>query len=249
MNPPDLPPALRISDLTVAYEDKPALWDVDLEVPAGSAMAVVGPNGAGKSTLLKAVLGLVNPAAGSIEIFGSAGNPDRRRVAYVPQRESVDWDFPINVLEVVQMGRFGHLGWLRRPRRSDNRRALAALADVGMSDFAGRHIADLSGGQQQRVFLARALAQEAALFILDEPFQGIDAVSERTIADLFVRIQQRGGTVLAVHHDLGTVPEYFDHVLVLNVSRIAAGTVAAEFTNANLSLAYGVQNPLLADTD
>lgn len=249
MRAPDVIPALRISDLTVAYDERPALWDLDLEVPQGAAMAIVGPNGAGKSTLLKAVLGLVKPAAGTIELFGSARDPDRRRVAYVPQRESVDWDFPIDVLDVVLMGRFGHLGWLRRPGRDDNRRARTALADVGMSDYADRHIADLSGGQQQRVFLARALTQDASLFILDEPFQGIDAVSERTIADLFARIQQRGGTVLAVHHDLGTVAEYFDHILVLNVSRVAAGTVAAEFTNANLSLAYGVQNPLLADAD
>ncbi len=249
MNTGEGTPALRISDLTVAYDEKPALWDLDLEVPQGAAMAIVGPNGAGKSTLLKAVLGLVNPAAGTIELFGSAGDPDRRRVAYVPQRESVDWDFPINVLEVVLMGRFGHLGWLRRPGREDRRRALTALDDVGMSEFAGRHIADLSGGQQQRVFLARALVQDASLFILDEPFQGIDAVSERTIAELFARIQRRGGTVLAVHHDLGTVAEYFDHVLVLNVSRIAAGRIESEFTNANLGLAYGVQNPLLADAD
>ncbi len=249
MNTGEGTPALRISDLTVAYDEKPALWDLDLEVPQGAAMAIVGPNGAGKSTLLKAVLGLVNPAAGTIELFGSAGDPDRRRVAYVPQRESVDWDFPINVLEVVLMGRFGHLGWLRRPGREDRRRALTALDDVGMGEFAGRHIADLSGGQQQRVFLARALVQDASLFILDEPFQGIDAVSERTIAELFARIQRRGGTVLAVHHDLGTVAEYFDHVLVLNVSRIAAGRVESEFTNANLGLAYGVQNPLLADAD
>ena len=249
MKPADPAAALQISDLTVAYDEKPALWDLDLEVPAGAAMAIVGPNGAGKSTLLKAVLGLVKPAAGTIELFGAAGGRNRRRVAYVPQRESVDWDFPINVLEVVLMGRFGHLGWLRRPRRADRARARAALADVGMSQYSDRHIADLSGGQQQRVFLARALAQDAALFILDEPFQGIDAVSERTIADLFARIQRRGGTVLAVHHDLGTVADYFDHVLVLNVSRIAAGTVAAEFTNANLGRAYGVQNPLLPDAD
>jgi manganese/zinc/iron transport system ATP- binding protein len=249
MNSVAVTPALKVSDLTVAYDEKPALWDLDLEVPQGAAMAIVGPNGAGKSTLLKAVLGLVKPAAGTIELFGAAGDPDRRRVAYVPQRESVDWDFPINVLDVVLMGRFGHLGWLRRPGRDDNRRARAALEDVGMSEYANRHIAELSGGQQQRVFLARALAQDASLFVLDEPFQGIDAVSERTIADLFARIQLRGGTVLAVHHDLGTVAEYFDHVLVLNVSRIAAGTVAAEFTNANLGLAYGVLNPLLADAD
>ena len=241
------PSALSISDLTVAYEDKPALWDVDLEVPAGAAMAIVGPNGAGKSTLLKAVLGLVKPAAGKIELFGTGDRPQRRRLAYVPQRESVDWDFPIDVLDVVLMGRFGHLGWLRRPRRADHDRARAALDAVGMSEFADRHIADLSGGQQQRVFLARALAQDASLFILDEPFQGIDAVSERTIADLFGQIQRRGGTVLAVHHDLGTVPDYFDHVLVLNVSRIAAGPVAQAFTNTNLSRAYGVQNPLLTD--
>ena len=241
------PSALSISDLTVAYEDKPALWDVDLEVPVGAAMAIVGPNGAGKSTLLKAVLGLVKPAAGNIELFGAGDRPQRRRLAYVPQRESVDWDFPIDVLDVVLMGRFGHLGWLRRPRRADHDRARAALGAVGMSEFADRHIADLSGGQQQRVFLARALAQDASLFILDEPFQGIDAVSERTIADLFGQIQRRGGTVLAVHHDLGTVPDYFDHVLVLNVSRIAAGPVAQAFTNTNLSRAYGVQNPLLTD--
>ncbi len=238
--------AIRVFDLTVAYSDKPVLWDIDLDVPRGAAMAIVGPNGAGKSTLLKAILGLVKPAAGNIAT-GDHSGPKSSRLAYVPQRDTVDWNFPINVLEVVLMGRYGHLGWLRRPGRRDRDLALEALAAVEMDAFAQRHIADLSGGQQQRVFLARALVQDADLFILDEPFQGIDAVSERAIAALFRSIQGRGGTVLAVHHDLATVREYFDHVLVLNVSVIAAGRIESAFTNEHLAHAYGVKHPLLPD--
>ena len=222
------------------------LWDVDLELPTGSAMAIVGPNGAGKSTLLKAILGLLKPAAGGVRVFGDEVDGKSARIAYVPQRDSVDWDFPINVFDVVLMGRYGQLGWLRRPTRADRQRAESALASVEMESFRDRHIADLSGGQQQRVFLARALAQDAELFILDEPFQGIDAVSERTIANLFRMIQSRGGTVLAVHHDLSSVRDYFDHVMVLNVSRIAAGPIDAAFTNDHLAAAYGVRHDLLA---
>ncbi len=238
--------AIRVFDLTVAYSDRPVLWDIDLDVPRGAAMAIVGPNGAGKSTLLKAILGLVKPAAGSI-VTGDHSGSRSSQLAYVPQRDTVDWNFPINVLEVVLMGRYGHLGWLRRPGQRDRDLALDALAAVEMDAFAQRHIADLSGGQQQRVFLARALVQDAELFILDEPFQGIDAVSERSIAALFRSIQDRDGTVLAVHHDLATVREYFDHVLVLNVSAIAAGRIESAFTNEHLAHAYGVKHPLLPD--
>jgi manganese/zinc/iron transport system ATP- binding protein len=232
-------PAVEVTDLTVAYGEKPVLWDVDLEVPPGVLMAVVGPNGAGKTTLIRAILGMVKPAAGRALVYGRPYEQQRKLVAYVPQRGSVDWDFPTNVFDVVLMGRYGQLGWVRRPGASDRAAALEALGQVGMSELAGRQISQLSGGQQQRVFLARALVQHADVYFMDEPFQGVDATTERTIVELLRELRGRGKTVIAVHHDLQTVREYFDQVTLLNVRRIASGPVDEVFTEENLRLTYG----------
>jgi manganese/zinc/iron transport system ATP- binding protein len=231
--------AIEVRDLTVAYRDKPVLWDIDLEVPQGALMAIVGPNGAGKTTLIKAILGLVPKAAGDVLILGQSYGAQRQHLGYVPQRGSVDWDFPTSVLDVVTMGLYGHLGWLRRPGQAERTRAMAALEKVGMADLSGRQISQLSGGQQQRVFLARALVQEAPVYFMDEPFQGVDATTERAIIALLRTLRTEGKTVVAVHHDLQTVPEYFDEVMLLNIRKIASGRVADVFTEENLRLTYG----------
>ncbi len=231
--------ALRVTDLTLAYGDKPVLWDIDLEVPLGVLMAIVGPNGAGKTTLIKAILGLLKPAAGQVLVFNQLYKTQRKRVGYVPQRGSVDWDFPTSVLDVVTMGRYGALGWFNRPKPRDYQTALEALNRVGMEPFASRQISQLSGGQQQRVFLARALVQDADLYLMDEPFQGVDATTERAIIALLQDLRAAGKTVIAVHHDLQTVPEYFDWAMLLNVRRIASGPVAKVFTEENLRQTYG----------
>ena len=233
------PYAIEVSDLTVAYNEKPVLWDIDLAVPPGVLMAIVGPNGAGKTTTIKAILGLVPTAAGQVRVYGVPYAEARRRVAYVPQRGSVDWDFPTTVVDVVMMGLYGSLGWFRRPRKADRQRALDALDSVGMVDYARRQIRQLSGGQQQRVFLARALVQAADVYLMDEPFQGVDAMTERTIIEVLKRLREDGKTVVVVHHDLQTVPDYFDWVTLLNVRRIASGPVSEVFTEENLRLAYG----------
>jgi manganese/zinc/iron transport system ATP- binding protein len=234
-----MPYALEINDMTVAYGDKPVLWDVDVAVPPGTLMAIVGPNGAGKTTLIKAALGLVRAAAGQTLINGKPYTEQRRLVSYVPQRGSVDWDFPTTVLDVVMMGRYGSLGWFRRPGKREREQALEALRKVRMEEFADRQISQLSGGQQQRVFLARALVQDAEIYIMDEPFQGVDAVTERAIIALLRNLRAEGKTVLVVHHDLQTVPEYFDWVTLINVRRIASGPVTEVFTEANLRATYG----------
>src|SRR5918998_3667866 len=226
-------PAIEVTDLTVAYGATPVLWDVDLTVPPGVLMAIVGPNGAGKTTLIKAILQLVRPAAGRVLIHGRPHQEQRRLVAYVPQRRTVDWDFPTNVRDVVLMGRYGALGWLRRPGRLDRARALEAIEQVGMLELADRQISQLSGGQQQRVFLARALVQDARVYLMDEPFQGVDARTERAIVNVLQELRAAGDTVVAVHHALQTVPEYFDWVALLNVRRIAAGPVERVFTEEN----------------
>ena len=238
--------ALSVEDLTVAYGDRPALWDVDLEVPEGTLTAIVGPNGAGKTTLIRSVLGLVRPVAGQIAVFGGPYEDQRRLVAYVPQRTSVDWDFPTSVLDVVTMGRYGELGWLRRPGRREREAALRALEQVGIDHLAHRQISQLSGGQQQRTFLARALVQDARLYLMDEPFQGVDATTERAIVELLQQLRTDGKTVVAVHHDLQTVREYFDSVALLNVRKIASGRVEDVFTEENLRLAYGGRGAFLA---
>jgi len=231
--------AIEATDLTVAYQEKPVLWDVDLEAPEGVLMAVVGPNGAGKSTLMKTILGLVPAAAGQVRIYGKPYEEQRHLVGYVPQRGSVDWDFPTDALDVVTMGLYRRLGWIKRPGKAERAAALEALDKVGMADFAHRQISQLSGGQQQRVFLARALVQDAQVYLMDEPFAGVDATTERAIIALLRELRHQGKTVLVVHHDLQTVPEYFDRVTLLNVRRIASGPVAEAFTEENLRRAYG----------
>ncbi|MBN8583094.1 MAG: metal ABC transporter ATP-binding protein [Anaerolineae bacterium] len=231
--------AIDVTDLTIAYKDKPVLWDVDMEVPSGTLMAIVGPNGAGKTTMIKSILGLIKPAAGQVLVYGKSFAEQRHLVGYVPQRGSVDWDFPTSVLDVVMMGRYGALGWLKRPGASERAAALDALDKVGMKAFAERQISQLSGGQQQRVFLARALVQDAQLYFMDEPFQGVDATTERAIVILLQELRSAGKTVVVVHHDLQTVPEYFDWVTMLNVRRIACGPVGEVFTEQNLRKAYG----------
>ncbi|MFQ3565934.1 MAG: metal ABC transporter ATP-binding protein [Aggregatilineales bacterium] len=231
--------ALVVDDLTVAYHSKPVLWDVDLAVPEGVLMAIVGPNGAGKSTLIKAVLGLIPRAAGTALFYGKPYAQARSLVGYVPQRGSVDWDFPTSVIDVVTMGLYGKLGWFRRPGRAEREQAMHALEQVGMADFADRQISQLSGGQQQRTFLARALVQDAQIYFMDEPFAAVDAVTERAIVAILRALRERGKTVLVVHHDLQTVTEYFDWVTLLNVEVIASGPAKAVFTSENLRRAYG----------
>lgn len=211
--------AISIHDLTVAYNQKPVLWDIDLEVPEGVLMAIVGPNGAGKSTLVKAILDIQKPLAGSVTIYDKPFRQNRHLVAYVPQKGSVDWDFPTTAFDVVLMGTYGQLGWFRRPGQKEKKKALEALEMMGMLPFKNRQISELSGGQQQRVFLARALVQDAAVYFMDEPFQGVDATTEKAIIKILKTLRQEGKTVVVVHHDLQTVPEYFDWVTFLNVKK------------------------------
>jgi len=231
--------ALEVEDLTVAYADQPVLWDVDLQVPAGVKMAIIGPNGAGKSTLVKAAMGLVRPVAGQVRIFGRPRESARGQIAYVPQRATLSWDFPTDVLDVVTMGTYGRLGWFHRSGAVQRQQAEAALEQVGMTAFLRRPIAELSGGQQQRVLLGRALVQDAPINILDEPFQGVDAPTERAIIGVLDGLAEEGKTIIVVHHDLQTVPEYFDSVLLLNVRAIDSGPVSEVFTEENLRLTFG----------
>jgi len=240
--------ALHVEDLTVTYRDRPALWDIDLNIPPGVMAAIVGPNGAGKSTLLKSVLGLLRPNAGHIRLFGQPYAEQRRRVGYVPQRSSVDWDFPTTALDTVTMGLYGQLGWFRRPGRAERARAVEALTLVGMQDLAARQISELSGGQQQRVFIARALVQEADIYFLDEPLAGVDAITERTIVDILKSLRDRGKTVIVVHHDLQTVRTYFDWLVLLNVRIVAQGPVTSVYTADNLRRTYGGQAVLIDET-
>lgn len=232
-------PALKVEGLVVAYGDKPALTGVDAVFPAGVMSAIIGPNGAGKSTLLQAVMGMVEPAAGTIRFFGEPLRTARSRIAYVPQRASVDWDFPATALDVVLMGLYQKIGALRFIGRPEREKALACLREVGLEDYAGRQIGQLSGGQQQRVFVARALAQDADLLILDEPLAGVDAATEQTIVALLKALVSAGRTAICVHHDLSTVAGYYDHVLVINMRTIASGPTRTAFTKDNLDRAYG----------
>ena len=245
---PSLPNAIEVHDLTVAYREKPVLWDIDLAVPAGVLMAVVGPNGAGKTTLVKAMLGLVRPVSGEVLVQGKPYSPRSQTVAYVPQRGTVDWDFPTTVFDVALMGTYGRLGWFRWPGSAERAATTDALARVGMTEFANRQISQLSGGQQQRVFLARALVQDAPVYLMDEPFQGVDAVTERAIVDILQELRNRGRTVVVVHHDLQSVPDYFDWVTLLNVRRIASGPVRDTFTPENLKATYGERYAAIASS-
>ncbi|MCM3291903.1 metal ABC transporter ATP-binding protein [Paenibacillus sp. MER 180] len=230
---------LRVSGLTVAYQKKPVLRNVSFTIPEGNLIGIIGPNGAGKSTLIKSILGLIPRVSGEVSIFGKPYSESRKRVGYVPQRESVDWDFPTNALDVVMMGRYGHLGWFKRPGAKEKEIALDCLAKVGMADFADRQISQLSGGQQQRVFLARALAQNADIYFMDEPFVGVDAMTEKAIITLLNELKRQGKTVLVVHHDLATVKEYFDWVMLLNVELVACGETEKIFNTSMLQQTYG----------
>jgi len=230
---------LTIHNLSVAYQKKPVLRDVTFHVPEGQLVGIVGPNGAGKSTLIKAALGLIPRLSGDVTIYGKPYALQRKLVGYVPQRESVDWDFPTNALDVVMMGRYGHLGWFKRPGKAEKKIAMECLAKVGMTDFAERQISQLSGGQQQRIFLARALAQDAKLYFMDEPFVGVDAATEKAIITLLNELKMQGKTVLVVHHDLATVNEYFDWLMLLNEKIIAFGPTEQTFTADKLQQTYG----------
>jgi len=241
------PPPVEIHDMTVAYHRKPVLWDIDIELPEGRLIAVVGPNGAGKTTLIKAILGLVPLASGKVELYGKPFHRQRHLVGYVPQRESVDWDFPVTAFDVVLMGTYGRLGWFRRPGAAERNIALESLESVGMGRFAHRQIRQLSGGQQQRVFLARALAQDAQIYFMDEPFSGVDAATEHATVALLQELRSAGKTLLVVHHDLQTVRDYFDHVVLLNMRLVAAGPVESTFTDENLQATYGGRLTVLAE--
>jgi manganese/zinc/iron transport system ATP- binding protein len=243
---PDTVP-LAIDDLTVAYHNKPVLRDIDLDIPQGRLVGIVGPNGAGKSTLIKACLDLIPKASGRVMVYGKPYKKQRGLVGYVPQRESVDWDYPISALDVVTMGTYGRIGLFRPVRRSHKERAREALAHVGIGHLASRQISQLSGGQQQRVFLARALAQDARLYFMDEPFAAVDAATEKAIVALLHELKDQGKTCLVVHHDLSTVTQYFDHVVLLNMRVVKAGPTGAVFTRENLRATYGGRLALLEE--
>lgn len=241
--------AVEIEDMTVAYDMHPVLWDVDMKVPQGALAAVLGPNGAGKSTLLKAALGLLTAVSGRVKFYVNGTlavfKEDKKQIVYVPQSGSVDWDFPTTVLDVVLMGRYGHLGWLQRPGKRDKEMALAVLEKIGMADYRNRQIKQLSGGQQQRVFLARALVQEGEIYFMDEPFKGVDKKTEETIIAILKEMKHQGKTVVVVHHDLNTVRSYFDWVTLLNVRTIACGRTEDVFTAEALKKTYNLQEAAL----
>ncbi len=236
---------IQVEDMTVAYHTKPVLWDVDLNIPKGILMAIVGPNGAGKSTLIKAMLDLIEPISGNVLFNGGSYKSQRKHIGYVPQSESVDWDFPANALDVVMMGRYGKLGWLKRPKAKDREMAMEALEKLGMKEFADRQISQLSGGQQQRVFLARALVQEADIYFMDEPLKGVDAKTEGAIIELLKELRDKGKTLIVVHHDLQTVEEYFDWVVLLNTQIVASGPVEEVFTDENIRKTYRSMGQIL----
>lgn len=238
---------LSVHAMTVAYHRKPVLWDVDYDAPPGSLVAIVGPNGAGKSTFIKACLGLIPAAAGTVEFWGKPYKNARAKIGYVPQRETVDWDFPVSALDVVCMGLYRKIGWFKPVRKVHKAAAMESLERMGLSEYANRQIAQLSGGQQQRVFLARALVQKADLYFMDEPFAGVDAATEAAIIEVLRELRSQGKTVIVVHHDIQTVPTYFDHAMLLNMRIVAAGPVSEVFTDENLNKTYGGRLTLLAE--
>lgn len=244
-SPEDVP--LEVHDMTVAYHKKPVLWGIDLAVPKGRLIGIVGPNGAGKSTFIKAIMGLLPLSSGWVKIFGKSYKQNLKRVGYVPQRESVDWDFPVNVMDVVLMGRYGHLGLIKRPRKQDREIARECLEKVKMLPYANRQISNLSGGQQQRVFLARALAQESDIYFMDEPFAGVDAATESAIVTLMQELKDKGKTLLVVHHDLPTAKVYFDMLLLLNMRVVAFGPTDEVFNVELLQKTYGGRLTVLSE--
>jgi len=238
-HPHDAKTALQAHQLTVNYDKTPILWDISLTIPSGKIIGIIGPNGAGKSTFIKAALGLIKPISGKIEFFGQPLSASRRRVAYVPQRESVDWDFPITVRELVMMGRYGSLGLCQWPRQADRAAVDHYIELMGMSAYANRQISQLSGGQQQRVFIARALVQEADIYFMDEPFTGIDMATEKAIMNILHQLKAQGKTVFVVHHDLNTVDSYFDWLIMLNMRLVACGSVTEVFNSDTINMTYG----------
>lgn len=239
-------PALEIHNLTVSYRDKPAIWNIDFTIPEGVLGGIIGPNGAGKSTVLKAAMDLVPVSSGHVRIFGKPLSEVRQRVSYVPQRESVDWDFPASAIDVVLMGRYGKRSIWSRLQRTDHDIAMDCLRKVQLQDFAHRQIAQLSGGQQQRVFIARALAQEADIYLMDEPFAGIDAATENAILELLSNMRNEGKTILVVHHDLQSAYEYFDWIVMLNTRLVASGPKDTVFNAQLLGEAYGAKLTMLS---
>lgn len=240
-------PVLELHNLTVTYQNKPAIWNVDYEIPGGRMVGIVGPNGSGKTTMMKTVMGLIRPGSGYVRIFGEPLEKMRGRIAYVPQRSSVDWDFPVNVLDTVLMGRYRPGSLLRRTRREDRDKARESLKKVGMEKYVKRQISQLSGGQQQRVFIARALAQEADLYLLDEPMAGVDAATEDTIISLLQSMREAGKTIMVVHHDLQTAHRYYDWLVMMNTHLIAAGPTEQVFTEQNLHDTYGGRLNILTE--
>lgn len=240
-------PVIEIHDLSVSYEKKPVLWDVDLSLPSGKLIGIIGPNGAGKSTLLKAIMGLLPLSSGYINVLNKPLKEVRDKISYVPQRESVDWDFPTSVYDVVMMGRYGQLGLLKRPKKADKEIVMDSLSKVGMEAFKDRQISQLSGGQQQRVFLARALAQQADIYFMDEPFAGVDAATEKAIVELLRQMSADKKTVIVVHHDLQSVARYFDWIILLNMRLVASGPIEKAFTPELLQETYGGKLTLLTE--
>jgi len=238
-------PILEVHDLTVSYDQQPVLWNVDLSLPAGQLIGTLGPNGAGKSTLIKSIMGLIPPTSGYIKIFNKALQEVRTRISYVPQRESVDWNFPASVLDVVVMGTYGKLGLFRRPGKKEVQIAQEALEQVGMTAFVTRQISELSGGQQQRVFIARALAQQADLYLMDEPFAGVDMATETAIFQLLQDMARTGKTVLVVHHDIHSAMNFFEWVIMLNLHLVASGPKDQVMTEELLRKTYGGKLNLL----
>ncbi|MCH2234462.1 MAG: metal ABC transporter ATP-binding protein [Crocinitomicaceae bacterium] len=238
--------SVEVHNLTVTYGSAPVLWDIDFSLPTAKIIGIIGPNGSGKTTLLKSVMGLVEPASGYVKIFDKTLEVSREKIAYVPQRESVDWDFPANVYDVVMMGRYRKNNLFRRATKADKEIVLDAIDKVGLTEFRDRQISQLSGGQQQRVFIARALAQKAEIYLMDEPFVGVDAATENSILTLLQEMRSQGKTVLIIHHDLQTVSDYFDHLVLLNTRLVAEGSPQDVLTKENLSNAYGGQLTLLS---
>lgn len=238
---------IEVHDLTVSYQKKPVLYGVDLEIQEGSLVGILGPNGAGKSTLVKTIMNMIRPNGGYVKIFGKDPKIGMKQIGYVPQRESVDWEFPVTVMDVVLMGRYGHLGWLSRVTKHDRQKASECLEQVNMLPYADRQIGNLSGGQQQRVFLARALAQESSVYLMDEPFAGVDAVTEKTIVSIMQNMKKEGKTLLVVHHDLSSAKEYFDQLLLLNMRKVAFGPTSKVYTHELLQKTYGGRLAVLSE--
>lgn len=237
--------AIDVEELSVNYDQTAVLWDISFSLPQGSFVGIIGPNGAGKSTLLKAILGLIEPLSGSVHFFGKPLQSVRKKVAYVPQRSSVDWDFPMTAYDLVLMGRFAKMGLLKWATKKDKEATIEALKQVEMDELEHRQIGELSGGQQQRLFIARALVQDADLFLLDEPFAGVDLATEKTLLDLFSKLKANGKTIVMVHHDLITAQKVFDHLVLLNTCLIAAGPTTEVLTSQNLAKTYGRGSHLL----